>query len=364
MRDKILQMLFKNGRLDHYCLKKEWYINNAASDIYDQIISRTSFLNKNSSLRERIFYIECEYNQLQLCPYCHVRPLIFNKNKVSLSTHCGDSNCKSRHTSFLMKRRISSLTPEQKRQSCQLMTQKGLERIHSIAGKTFEEIYGKQRADEIKNKIANSPIHRSEEVKRKRIQSRKENNENWHTPETKEKIRQSNKSTHTSPAFREKYKQIYELSRIKQSATMKQKILDGTFTPHPTNSWTRWKAYIKDKSGNIKKFRSNWEAAFWLLNPHCEYEKIRIPYVFNGIFKIYIVDFVDFNSKTIYEIKPNSVKHNEKNIIKREYALKWSNENNFKYIDINDEWFKNNITNIDFSIHYNLKKSFLPLLSK
>jgi hypothetical protein len=59
------------------------------------------------------------------------------------------------------------------------------------------------------------------------------------------------------------------------SEIMKNKILRGEFTPPITNSWTKWKSFIVIDDVT-KKFRSNWDAAFWLLNKNdVEYEKLR-----------------------------------------------------------------------------------------
>lgn len=354
---EILNSLFENGKLNHYCLKKDWYINNELLDVYANIVNNTNFLNENSSLRERIFYIEQRYDKQQTCPYCQSNPLIFNKNKVSLSKHCGNVACKSQHTSLTMKKRMSSLSVEDRNKIVDAMIQGGRKRINEITGKTFEEIYGNEKANQIKAKISNSPIHQCEKIKQKRIQTRKNNKLSWHSPSTIEKIRKSNIRTHTSSAFREKYKHIYDLSRAKQSKTMKEKILKGEFTPPITNSWTHWNVCI-NVDGNLKKFRSSWEAAYWLKNRHLEYEKIRIPYESNdGKQKVYIVDFVDHNSRKLIEIKPNSLL--EKNKIKIGTALKWCDQFGYNFEIVGDDWFKQNITEHDVQTYPEIKNALL-----
>lgn len=91
----------------------------------------------------------------------------------------------------------------------------------------------------------------------------------------------------------------------KQSMIMKEKIRKGEFTPRITNSWTHWTAQIT-VDGQLHKFRSSWEACFWLCNQHLQYETIRIPYELAGKPHTYIPDFYDADTNTIYEIKPRS----------------------------------------------------------
>jgi hypothetical protein len=83
-----------------------------------------------------------------------------------------------------------------------------------------------------------------------------------------------------------------EKSRIHNSNIMKEKIRKGEFTPKITNSWTHWDAKI-ELNGIIRKFRSSWEACFWLCNQYLSYETLRIPYEINGIEHTYIADFHD-----------------------------------------------------------------------
>ena len=122
---------------------------------------------------------------------------------------------------------------------------------------------------------------------------------------------------------------------------IQKKILSGEFTPCITNSWchSRIETLINDK---IVKHRSSWESFFHIKNSNLEYEKIRIPYIFENIEHNYIVDFVDEENKILYEIKPRSEKTKRKNKIKRKYAIQWANKNKYVYKIIEDEWFFNN----------------------
>jgi len=177
-------------------------------------------------------------------------------------------------------------------------------------------------------------------------------------PEVVEKINESRKSWLESQAAEEHYKtlgkhnsinlkqyfrtpegqaQIKSVAKI-QSILMKEKIKNGDFVPNITNSFTHWDATII-YNGQERKFRSSWEACFWLSNPFLEYETIRVPRK-NG--SSIIVDFVDMPSRIIYELKPVRFwnKQQEKMdelidyCVKNDYIFKWINENNIlQYID-------------------------------
>lgn len=91
----------------------------------------------------------------------------------------------------------------------------------------------------------------------------------------------------------------------KQSKIMKDKIRNGSFIPRITNSWTHWTA-VAIIDGETHRFRSSWEACFWICNRHLNYETLRIPYEKDGECHTYIADFHDSVTNTLYEIKPRS----------------------------------------------------------
>ena len=136
-------------------------------------------------------------------------------------------------------------------------------------------------------------------------------------------------------------KQILNVSKL-QSETMKTKILNGEFTPNINNSFTHWNAKI-ELNGKSKKFRSSWEACFWLCNTELKYENIRIPYINEkGENKVTIIDFYDIKKNIIYEIKPKKFFILQKRkidaiikyCIKNKLKFKWINEYNImEYID-------------------------------
>jgi len=140
----------------------------------------------------------------------------------------------------------------------------------------------------------------------------------------------------------EKGKNQIRQTAAKQSVWMKKQIAEGKFIPNITNSWTHWESEVSI-GGKIKRFRSSWEACFYLSNPHLEYETIRVPYIDKTRKeRITIVDFYDRPKKILYEIKPRSifVKQREKMNAVINYCLnnhirfKWINEKNIlKYVD-------------------------------
>lgn len=131
----------------------------------------------------------------------------------------------------------------------------------------------------------------------------------------------------------------------KNSIKMKLNIKEGKFIPNITNSWAKSRCEISfirnDEVINIKT-RSTWEAYFQIFNPNLHYEKVIIPYLYNNIEHNYIVDFVDYENKLLYEIKPSSNKGNSIVKTKSRYGRKWSKINGYKYILITDKWFIKN----------------------
>lgn len=364
IRGNILDKIKINGRLNHFCLNKEWFIKNKIPEIYNNIIRETGFLDEFSpTFRERIFYIENNLYHINKCKYCN-KKTGFNKSKVNFYKTCGGVECVNKNKSENMKKIMSDVDYKKKR--CAHLKLEGIKWGKKCKGKSLIEIHGKEIGEKIKHKAVTNitKLNKDKNIISKKIKSRRNNNPQWHTNETINKIKNKNKIVHNSQQFKEKYKDVYEKSRKKISDTMRKKILNGEFTPCITNSWTHWDAYVKRDDGKIgKKFRSNWDAAFWILNKECEYEKIRISYKSEGKEKIYIVDFVDEKNRILYEIKPSSLKNKKENVNKRKSAIRWCKSNNFEYVEVNDDWFIKNINKIDFDFHDNLKKSFVKFIN-
>ena len=152
------------------------------------------------------------------------------------------------------------------------------------------------------------------------------------TPSEIHKLRLSisNKKYWTSEVKR-KHTEINRLngSYEKMSNTIKNKILDGKFTPLSTNrlNYTR---LCSDITG-ISKYRSGWEVQFHEAHPHLKFEITRIPYTYNNKRHIYIVDFTDDVNKIIYEIKPTKYSVDDKTKAKFEYANSWASKNGYQF---------------------------------
>lgn len=124
-------------------------------------------------------------------------------------------------------------------------------------------------------------------------------------------------------------------SKSHNSKLMREKIASGEFIPNITNSWTHWNSVVKDTSGKIKKFRSSWEACFWVSNPDLLYEYLRIPYYDSkGIKRTYIADFFCTSSNTLFELKPTV--HYKMQSIKINQIIDYCKLNDIKFIWINE----------------------------
>ena len=139
--------------------------------------------------------------------------------------------------------------------------------------------------------------------------------------------------------------------RNSNSEHMKMLIQLGKFTPNYTNSWCHSMYKITFMQNNklvTKKYRSSWEVIFQLLYPNMEYEKLRIPYIGTDNKKhIYIVDFIDFENKKVYEVKPNSCKNTNTNIIKHNTLKSWCNVNGFTCTYIDEFFIKKHIFDVE-----------------
>lgn len=125
-----------------------------------------------------------------------------------------------------------------------------------------------------------------------------------------------------------------ERSRVHNSRIMKDKIRSGEFTPRITNTWTHWTAVAVVK-GETYRFRSSWEACFWICNQHLSYETLRIPYTKDGERHTYIADFHDSVTNTLYEIKPRSSFNDQ--IDKMTIIINHCIEVGIKFIWINED---------------------------
>ena len=116
-----------------------------------------------------------------------------------------------------------------------------------------------------------------------------------------------------------------DIDKTLRSSNMKQKILDGTFTPNSNNRNTHWVSYYREK-----KFRSSWEAIYYSLNVDDLYESLRIPYTHNGESHIYIVDFVNHHTRTATEIKSRELLLVPREQSKIKSLTEWCDKNNYR----------------------------------
>jgi hypothetical protein len=115
--------------------------------------------------------------------------------------------------------------------------------------------------------------------------------------------------------------------RQHRSKIMKEKILAGTFTPNSNNRNTHWDSWYSGKM-----YRSSWEALYEYFDQDAEYETVRIPYTFNDIDCVYIVDFVNHSKRQLIEVKPAELLHDKKTKAKLAAAASWSKQNNYVFI--------------------------------
>ena len=125
----------------------------------------------------------------------------------------------------------------------------------------------------------------------------------------------------------------------KQSNSMKDIIQKGLFTPNVFNSNTRKNIELKNGSFIIK-FRSSWELLFYIMNDCYEYEKLRIPYIYDKKERIYLVDFINDRDKIAIEIKPKNKKNDIKNKLKNDSLIKWCEINNYEMHTVTEEDLK------------------------
>lgn len=149
-----------------------------------------------------------------------------------------------------------------------------------------------------------------------------------------------------SPNYEIKCKKMKEIGskpeeRKKRSERMKKAIEEGRFTPCITNTRTHFTTEI-----NGKKFRSSFEGIFYLFfniwqGFNYKFESLRIPYVDSKNKKrIYIVDFINYDTKEVIEIKPKCHKDDKDVRLKEKALIIWAKENDFIYKMLNEDDIK------------------------
>lgn len=125
--------------------------------------------------------------------------------------------------------------------------------------------------------------------------------------------------------------------RAKQSEQVKQRILNGEFTPKTTNRLNHSRIKYDGHS-----FRSSWELAFYkdmkAKGVNIEYETLRVAYKFKGKNHVYITDFVDHDNKIVYEVKPKRLVEDPKTMAKEQAAIEWCKENGYTFEYIHEDY--------------------------
>lgn len=321
-----------------------WYQNKNLVGLRQFINESTSYLDKHEvSFRFRMLCFRLNLTIEPICYLCKNRLVSPKFCTLSFRPTCEDSSCRRAHRSCKSK---------EMHQARPLLKKKEIAKKIGIANsRSFDEKFGVEKSNILKQKIANANKSRvqSIEEKIKRVETRKRNNEQsgrcWLSNDAKEKISISNKKTHSSEEFRQKNKDIYQASRIKQSITMKTKIHLGEFTPN-SNNWKRSVSFRINVNGENLRFRSKWEAVYYLVSlsqgDRLEYEKIRVQYEFEGSCHIYVIDFLSKQKNQIIEIRPKCRQTALKEIAKFNSAKSWAEINNFKFQLIDETWYQEN----------------------
>jgi hypothetical protein len=121
--------------------------------------------------------------------------------------------------------------------------------------------------------------------------------------------------------------------KAKQSNSIRKSIASGKFVPNVMNSLTHTSVDLIE-SGVKKKFRSSWEALFYVIrkDDNLTFETKVIPYVSKeGKNRSYIVDFEDAERRILYEVKPASKCEDERNTVKFEAAKIWCAANDYTF---------------------------------
>lgn len=308
MKKKLLDyIILPNGRMNGYRIRKP--------EIIEKIIKYTPLLDPYEvHIRERVYFLKENFKEIPKCIYCS------NKKKYCLASSpkyfdtCNNRECSKRALS------------EHSKRVCEKRWKNHIKPEKKIISK--EERY--------KNAVA----------------TRRKNNPDWFTPEQKINVTQKRQEYFSIEQNRldanNKLKERWSNKELreKQSDTIRKLISDGVFTPPITNSWTHWDS-IYTYNNKEYKFRSSWEAAFWSAYKHLKFEELRIPYLYEGKTHTYIVDFIDYDKRVVYEIKPTD-RYLEKEIVKEKYLKQWCLDNNYEYIFITNNWFKINYNLIDF----------------
>lgn len=296
----------------HFACNPLWYEKNNIRWVLDLLKDVTAFMPAKSTIRERLYYVENNLHNLLMCTHCNTRPIKLKQGNTPLKS-CGHADCLHKIKSTNTKINNDSLKKDSIKYNQKIQKLRNANK-------------GKLLTDQQKQHLRNINLNKkqSEDTIKKRIESRRGYK---HSAETIKKIRQSNIRTKKERGPRTITKEYRE----KKSAELRARIANGTWTPHITNTWTRWKNEVV-VNGITHKFRSSWELAFWLCNMYLKYEITRIPYTnVSGKSATYIVDFTDDKAKILYEVKPTCNIEKENTKQKTAAALEWCKRNEYTF---------------------------------
>src|SRR3990167_9426674 len=145
-RDFVLSnVIGHNGNLKHRCLSNGWFAKKKKEEVFMCLYELTNFLDKfNPSLRERIFYVQNNFDDFVICKFCNLNKVGF-KGHLLCST-CGSKECNFRLKSKTMKLIHKNLSVEEK------------EERHKNFGKrnigSLEKRFGLEKATKIKKAMS------------------------------------------------------------------------------------------------------------------------------------------------------------------------------------------------------------------
>lgn len=164
-----------------------------------------------------------------------------------------------------------------------------------------------------------------------------------HSPrsiEVKQKISEKNKGSRNG-----RYGYIFsDEEKLEKSMHMKELILNGKFTPKSNNRNTHWESILDGVP-----YRSSWEALYKYINQNATYEKLRLSYNYSGRSKIYIVDFIDYVSKAVIEVKPKELCVGIKFAAKLDALTEWAKRHSYEVLIIDQKWFQKQTVKLDYS---------------
>lgn len=175
-----------------------------------------------------------------------------------------------------------------------------------------------------------------------------------HTKESKSKISKAN-SGYKNGMWGKK---LSVDAKLHLSKIMQEKIISGKFTPNSNNRNTHW-----DCQYNGKKYRSSWEALYQCLDEQAEYEALRIKYYFDNRQYVYIVDFINHNTKTVIEVKPTELINDKKTQAKINSAKNWCEQNGYRFILADKDYLKsfampNNLCDFDINTQRKIRNFY------